>query len=178
MNVNIILDFWFNKLTPAQWWKKDQQIDQTILEQFSLVHHQAISGELSDWRKTAHGCLAEIIILDQFSRNMFRDTPQSFAYDGMALILSQEAIRQSFDQQLSMSERSFMYMPFMHSESLRIHEQALLLFSEPGLEHTLEFEKQHVDIVRRFGRYPHRNKVLNRTSTQPEEQFLTQHAGF
>ncbi|MCH9757155.1 MAG: DUF924 domain-containing protein [Gammaproteobacteria bacterium] len=178
MNAEAILDFWFNQLTPAQWWKKDTELDQWIISQFSSIHHKAALGELSNWRKTPEGCLAEVIILDQFSRNMFRNTPKSFAFDGMALILSQEAIRQAFDQKLSIMERSFLYMPFMHSESLHIHQQALHLFSEPGLEQTLSFEKQHFEIIERFGRYPHRNDILERTSTKTEKDFLTQHTGF
>lgn len=178
MNFEVILNFWFNQLAREQWFKKDLKLDQLIIDKFSLVHHQAISGELSAWRKTARGCLAEVIVLDQFSRNMFRGTPKSFCYDGMALILSQEAIDKAFDQTLSISERSFIYMPFMHSESLQIHQQALLLFSERDFAHTLEFEKKHFDIVERFGRYPHRNKILGRSSTVLEEQFLMQHEGF
>ena len=178
MNFEVILNFWFNQLTPEQWWKKDLKTDQFIIDNFSLIHHQAISGELSCWRKTARGCLAEVIVLDQFSRNMFRGTPKSFVYDGMALILSQEAIHKRLDLKLSISERSFLYMPFMHSESLQIHQQALLLFSEPDFGHTLTFEKQHFDIVKQFGRYPHRNEILGRSSTALEEQFLMQHEGF
>ncbi len=178
MDVEIVLNFWFDQLTPAQWWKKDAKLDQRITEQFTQIHQQARLGALSDWRKTPEGCLAEIIILDQFSRNMFRNMPESFAYDGMALILSQEAVRRGFDLQLSVVERSFLYMPFMHSESLHIHQQALLLFAEPGLEQTLDFEKQHFDIIKRFGRYPHRNTILKRISTEEEKIFLKQHAGF
>ncbi|MDF1646955.1 MAG: DUF924 domain-containing protein [Legionellaceae bacterium] len=178
MKADNILDFWFNQLTPEQWWKKDIELDQLITSQFSLIHHQAVQGELSTWRETAEGSLAEVIILDQFSRNMFRNIPKSFAYDGMALVLSQEAVRQKLEQQLSVLERSFLYMPFMHSESLHIHQQALHLFSEPGLEQTLAFEKQHFEIIKRFGRYPHRNDILQRVSTEEEKHFLTEHTGF
>jgi len=178
MLAETILAFWFDQLTPAQWWMKDAELDRLITQQFASIHHQAISGELFGWCETARGCLAEVIVLDQFSRNMFRDTPQSFAFDDLALLLAQEAIRRSFDQLLSISERSFLYMPFMHSESLEIHQQALLLFAAPGLEQTLDFEKQHFDIIERFGRYPHRNAILERTSTDEEKEFLKQHTGF
>jgi uncharacterized protein (DUF924 family) len=178
MHFETVLKFWFNQLTPAQWWKKDIALDQLIISKFSFTHQQAVAGELSSWRKTALGRLAEIIVLDQFSRNMFRGTPQSFMYDGMALILAQESISQGFDQELSTVEQSFLYMPFMHSESLQIHQEALLLFSEPGLVDSLDFEKQHFEIIKRFGRYPHRNKILGRSSTALEKQFLTEHSGF
>ncbi|MDF1758047.1 MAG: DUF924 domain-containing protein [Legionellaceae bacterium] len=178
MDYNEILNFWFKELAPEQWWEKNDSVDLDIRNRFSIIHERAVLGELSKWRETASGSLAEIIVIDQFSRNMFRGISKSFAYDGMAIILSQEAIRKSFDKQLSLSERPFLYMPFMHSESFQIHEQALELFATPGLEQSLEFEKQHFNIVKQFGRYPHRNKILNRNSTKLEELFLTQHSGF
>ncbi len=120
------------------------------------------------------GALAEIIILDQFSRNMFRDTPKSFTQDPQALALAQHAIEKQFDQQLSLSECSFLYMPFMHSESILIHQQALNLFSKPGLESGLDFENQHLAIIERFGRYPHRNEILGRQSTDEEIAFVNE----
>ena len=173
-----VLNFWFNQLTPAQWFAKDFALDQLIIQEFAAIHEQARQGELFDWRQTAAGSLAEIIILDQFSRNMFRGTAQSFAYDGMALILSEEAIRHGHDHALSMTERAFLYMPFMHSESLAIHAQALKLFAVPGLEENLKFEAQHMEIIQQFGRYPHRNVILARESTAAEKDFLKTHTGF
>lgn len=177
MNAQTVLDYWFS-LSPAQWWMKDSKLDQDIQSRFASIHHHAISGELSQWRDTAEGCLAEVIILDQFSRNIFRNSPLSFAYDGMALVLAQEAIRRSFDKQLTTIQLPFLYLPFMHSESLLIHKHALQLFAEPGLESNLDFEKKHLDIIKRFGRYPHRNKVLGRESTQEELIFLKDNPGF
>ncbi|KTD61160.1 DUF924 family protein [Legionella spiritensis] len=178
MTIKTILDFWFHQLTPEQWWKKDAAIDRAIRNQFASIHHQTRLGELSAWRETAGGCLAEVIVLDQFSRNMFRDSPQAFACDGMALVLAQEAIRRGLNKSLPPEQRAFLYLPFMHSESLKIHQQALQLFSEPGLETNLAFEKQHADIIARFGRYPHRNAVLGRVSSEEEKAFLLQHPGF
>jgi uncharacterized protein (DUF924 family) len=178
MNAETILNFWFNDLTPEQWWKKDPDLDCMITSRFTSIHHKACLGELADWRHTASGCLAEIIILDQFSRNIFRNKPQSFAYDGMALILAQEAVRRGIPAQLSIAQKMFMYLPFMHSESMAIHHQALKLFSEPGLEYNLDFEKQHASIIERFGRYPHRNLILGRQSSEEEKLFLLEHPGF
>jgi uncharacterized protein (DUF924 family) len=178
VDVESILDFWFNYLISAQWWKKDPDLDQVIRSRFASIHHQATLGELSDWRNTVEGCLAEVIILDQFSRNIFRDKPQSFAYDGMALVLAQEAIRRALHQQLPPSQRTFLYHPFMHSESLTVHHQAFQLFAEPGLEHSLIFEKKHAEIIKRFGRYPHRNAILGRHSSKEEQLFLRKHPGF
>ncbi|EAO7613966.1 DUF924 domain-containing protein, partial [Salmonella enterica] len=126
------------------------------------------------WRKTAEGRLAEIIVLDQFSRNLFRDSPQAFAQDSLALALAQEAISLNLDQQLSPEQRAFLYMPFMHSESKLIHEFALKLFQRLGNPTNLEFEKKHKVIIDRFGRYPHRNQILGRESTDEELTFLTQ----
>ena len=130
--------------------------------------------ELYEWRKSAKGRLAEIIVLDQFSRNMFRGTAQAFAYDSLALALSQEAVAIEADKLLNPTERSFLYMPFMHSESLAIHERAIELYRAEGLEFNLEFEIKHKVIIDRFGRYPHRNKILGRASTKEEIRFLQQ----
>ncbi|RMH18945.1 MAG: DUF924 domain-containing protein, partial [Gammaproteobacteria bacterium] len=118
------------------------------------------------------GRLAEIIVLDQFSRNLYREDPRAFAQDALALALSQEAIAQEADQALSASQKAFLYMPFMHSESAIIHEMALKLFDQPGLEGNLDFEIQHKTIIDQFGRYPHRNAILGRSSTEAEQKFL------
>lgn len=167
-----ILNFWFNELSPAQWWAKDENLDAEIKHRFSAIHAQAARCELFDWRIAAKGRLAEIIILDQFSRNIFRDTPQAFANDSLALALAQEALTVDVDKALSPTERSFLYLPFMHSESAEIHKVAVILYSSPGLEDHLDFELQHQSIITRFGRYPHRNKILGRESTPEEIEFL------
>lgn len=169
-----ILGFWFEELKPAMWWKQDERLDQLIRQRFGALHRQAASGELWQWRTTPEGRLAEIILLDQFSRNIHRGQPDAFVHDGMALALAQEAIAAGADMALPVIQRSFIYMPFMHSESLLIHEQAIVLFGTPGMEGSLDFERQHRDILRRFGRYPHRNQILGRASTEEERVFLTQ----
>ncbi|MEL0168860.1 MAG: DUF924 family protein [Pseudomonadaceae bacterium] len=167
-----VLAFWFSELQPAQWWKKDPELDGLIRSRFGDVHERAGRGELMNWRGTALGRLAEIIVLDQFSRNIWRDTPRAFASDGMALVLAQEAVAEGVDQLLPSKWRAFLYMPFMHSESLRMHEQAMKLFSAPGLEDNLRFEQRHMEIIERFGRYPHRNAILGRPSSAEELAFL------
>jgi len=172
MNSQSIIHFWFTELTPKDWWKKDDALDQSIKEQFGDIHHSASTLELQHWRTSAKGRLAEIIILDQFSRNIYRDTPAAFASDNTALALAQEAVSLGADQKLSAVEKSFLYLPYMHSESLVIHEAAIVLFSQDGLEHNLEFEHKHQQIIARFGRYPHRNKILERESTEEEIEFL------
>lgn len=169
-----IITFWFEEIQPAQWWKKDGAFDQQINERFAPLYRQAEAGELYSWRDEPLGRLAEVIILDQFSRNMFRGEAQSFAMDGMALALSQEAIRCGADKALKPVERSFLYMPFMHSESLLIHQQSTALFNDVGIEGNISSARQHRDIIERFGRYPHRNQILWRDSTQEEMEFLEQ----
>ncbi|HEY7886345.1 MAG TPA: DUF924 family protein [Cellvibrionaceae bacterium] len=169
-----VLNFWFKELTPEQWFKKDATLDKQITERFSGLLLQASQCELFSWRDEPKGRLAEIIVLDQFSRNIFRDTSAAFATDPLALALAQEAVTRKADQALTTSERSFLYMPYMHSESAAIHALAMQLFNQPGLENNLEFERKHKDIIDRFGRYPHRNTLVGRTSTDEELAFLQQ----
>lgn len=169
-----VLDFWFDELTPRDWFNGGEEVDQRINERFSELHRAAVQGELYQWRENALGRLAEIIVLDQFSRNIERNTPQAFSSDPMALVLAQEAVAGGYDHQLNEQQKSFLYMPYMHSESLLIHEKAVELFSQTGLEHNLDFELKHKVIIEQFGRYPHRNEILGRVSTPQELAFLQQ----
>jgi len=172
-----ILNFWFHEIQPSQWWSSDYDFDQKIRDRFSEVHAKASRCELYEWRKVAEGRLAEIIILDQFSRNIFRDLPFSYAYDPLALALAQTAISVGADRELSTPEqRSFLYIPFMHSESLENHKIALDLYEKNGIKENLEAEKAHKKIIEMFGRYPYRNTVLGRASTKEEFVFLKQQA--
>lgn len=167
-----IINFWFTEISPKQWWQKDRDFDQLIAERFGEVHHRASMGEFYPWRAAALGRLAEIIVLDQFSRNIYRDSPRAFAQDAMALALAQEAITAGADQEFEAKQKIFLYMPYMHSESLLIHEQAVKLFQVDGLEDNYRFELKHKAIIERFGRYPHRNDLLGRGSTDEEIAFL------
>ena len=169
-----ILKFWFEELSPKQQFAKSDSLDEQMHARFRNIHGQASRCELYSWRISARGRLAEIIVLDQFSRNIYRDQALSFAADPLALALAQEAIAHGSDQELEVRERTFLYMPFMHSESLIIHDRALELFKVPGLEDNFEFEKKHQAIIKRFGRFPHRNAILGRTSTAEEIDFLKQ----
>jgi uncharacterized protein (DUF924 family) len=167
-----VLKFWFEETKPAQWWQKDEAFDLEIATRFGAVHMQAVRCELYPWRSDPRGRLAEIIVLDQFSRNMFRGQAQSFAHDALALALAQEAVAAGAHASLNPVERSFLYMPYMHSESLLIHEQAVALFRDNNTPGSYEYELKHKAIIERFGRYPHRNAVLGRTSTPQELLFL------
>ncbi|MNL11014.1 hypothetical protein D3C87_1318320 [compost metagenome] len=174
-----ILQFWFEEIDSKCWFSKNEEFDQSLHARFGKLYHQTIQCELYQWRATAEGRLAEIIILDQFSRNMFRDKPASFAQDSLALALAQEAVAKGEDQKLPPERRCFMYMPYMHSESALIHKEAVRLFSQKGLEFNMDYELQHKSIIDRFGRYPHRNKILGRESTREEVDFLkTEGSGF
>ena len=172
MHYKAIIDFWFNEIEPKYWWKKDREFDRLIADRFLEIHNAATKCELYVWRVRPLGRLAEVIVLDQFSRNIYRGTPLSFAHDPLALVLAQEAVTAKTNESLNPDQKAFLYMPFVHSESPVIHELAMELFKEPGLESNLKFEIQHKAIIDRFGRYPHRNEVLGRQSTEEEISFL------
>ncbi|MBU0826723.1 MAG: DUF924 domain-containing protein [Gammaproteobacteria bacterium] len=174
MQAEDILHFWFEELSPAQHFAQEDAIDAMIRVRFGTTWQAAQRCELWSWRATPQGRLAEILVLDQFSRNIHRGSPLAFTQDAQALALAQELVAGQHDGALAPAQRAFAYMPYMHSESAAVHEQALVLFDQPGLENNLKFEVQHRDIIARFGRYPHRNAVLGRTSTAQELAFLEQ----
>lgn len=174
VNYQDVLNFWFDPENKPYWFAKNKDFDQGLHDKFYQTWKKACEGLLYDWRQTIRGRLAEIIVLDQFSRNLCRGRACAFSQDKMALILSQEAIKQREFQGLSESERQFMIMPFMHSESKEIHEKSIVLFEELGHKESIDFAYKHKEIIDRFGRYPHRNKDLGRESTEEEEEFLKQ----
>ncbi len=169
-----VIDFWFSELNQNQWFAKNPDLDEMISLRFGDLVEKARTGELFEWRAKPEGRLAEVILIDQFSRNIFRDAPESFSADTVSLVLAQESVSQGLDQQLPTEMRAFLYMPYMHSESKTIHAIAVGLFNQPGLEKNLAFEYQHKAIIDRFGRYPHRNEILGRQSTTEEIAFLEQ----
>ncbi|MGA8009495.1 MAG: DUF924 family protein [Thiomonas sp.] len=171
---NDVLRFWFEEIKPAQWFEVDPAFDVLIRSRFGALHAQANRCELYAWRAQIEGRLAEIIVLDQFSRNMHRGTPGAFASDPLALALAQEAVARGADQALPPERRTFLYMPYMHSESPTIHGIAEQLFKANGQPRNHDFELRHKAIVDRFGRYPHRNAILGRESTAEEIDFLKQ----
>src|ERR1043165_1644437 len=139
-NYQDVLKFWFQELDPKMHFTKSDELDQKIRDRFLQTYNNIVSGKTTEWRKSAEGRLAEIIVLDQFSRNMFRDSAKAFAADDLALKLAQEAVAKGDDQKLSVEQRSFIYMPYMHSEDAKVHERAVVLFSQKGLENNLKFE--------------------------------------
>ena len=168
-----VLNFWFNEIKSYQWWKKDKQFDHLIRERFLGVHDKAISGELAKWRNSFRGRLAEIIILDQFSRNIYRNTPLAYKNDKYTLILSQNAIKNGIEKKINDEELLFIYMPFMHSESISKQIVSVDLFKKLGLKKNIKSALRHYDVIQKFGRFPHRNIILNRKSTVEEKEFLS-----
>lgn len=169
-----VLAFWFEEIDPKSWWVADADFDRLIGDRFLGILEQAARGELYAWRQEPQGRLAEIIVLDQFSRNVYRNTARAFAQDPMALVLAQEAVAADAHRDLLPVERGFLFLPYMHSESRLIHEVAERLYREFALPGNHEFELKHKAIIDRFGRYPHRNEILGRSSSVEEAEFLKQ----
>lgn len=171
--VNDVLTFWFN-LKPEAWFEKSPALDRECATRFGDVHAKvsALSPEAAT--ATARQALAVVIVLDQFSRNMFRDTPNAFAFDERARAVADQALALGFDAGLSTDERLFLYLPFEHSESLTDQDRSVDLFSALGSDQYLDYAIAHRDIIRRFGRFPHRNAILGRPSTAQETNFLKQ----
>lgn len=178
MSPQNVLDFWFKEAGPEKWFSKDANFDALARTRFLNVYHAAMRGETASWRDTPRGRLAEILVLDQFPRNMFRGSGDSFAGDARALSLAQEAVALGEDKHLSSSEKRFLYMPYMHSESRAVHKQAFWLFLKLGDWTTLKYEWKHKRIIDRFGRYPYRNELLGRESTSEEIEWLKTNKGF
>ncbi|MDR3476347.1 MAG: DUF924 domain-containing protein [Devosia sp.] len=169
-----VLDFWFGTCSPEDWWRSSPELDRIIAERFGETHRRLALGEGFSWRASPEGRLAEIIVLDQFSRQLYRGDPRAFAQDGMALALAQEAVAVGCDRAVPEDRRLFLYMPFMHSESLLVHEAALPLFVALGGDNALKSANEHLEVLRRFGRYPKRNAALGRVSTPEELAYLAE----
>ena len=178
-----ILDFWFGREGEEgygefreAWFAKDPEFDREIRNRFETVYKEAASGELDSWKEEAQSCLALIIVLDQFPRNMFRGDARMYATDEKALEAARYAVEHAFDRELPLFQRGFVYMPFMHSENLEDQRLSVELFrglaGEPGTTDATPFAVRHMEIVERFGRFPHRNEILGRQTTPEEAEFL------
>ena len=167
-----VLDFWFGEATPEQWFKQDDGFDATIRERFAALFARAAAGELADWRGTARGCLALVIVLDQFPRKLFRGGARSFATDAPARAVLSHALEKGFDDGFPFREKQFLYMPLMHSEDSGEQAQSVALYTALGDEEVLDFARRHKDIIDRFDRFPHRNELLGRKTTPEESEFL------
>ena len=173
-----IVDFWFSDEVRTLWFNSTPEFDRSLTERYADTLEQAARGELDHWMQTAQGCLALVIILDQFPLNMFRGSAQSFATEARSRDVARHAIEQGLDKELEADQRAFLYMPFMHSESLADQELALELFDQPGLEGNYRFARHHHGIIERFGRFPHRNEALGRSSSEAEIEYLNSKEAF
>jgi len=185
-----VLAFWFGEPGSSEcemyrelWFRKSEAVDREIAERFSPLIERALRGELADWSQHPEAALAQIVLLDQFTRNVFRDTPRAFAGDARALAAATAMVGQRFDEALPALHRSFVYMPFEHAEGLGAQDEAVRLFSRliastptasPELRSMLEYAEKHRAVIQRFGRFPHRNAILGRHSTPDEIAFLQQ----
>ncbi|MBT9313924.1 DUF924 family protein [Leptothoe spongobia] len=177
-----ILDFWFGSPVGPyrqQWFRKNSEFDDQIKVQFMDVYWAMLASSPEKWLKTSKASLARIIVLDQFARNIFRGTPQSFAADPQALATAEMAIEQGYDAQMLPVERFFLYLPFEHSEQLPHQHRSVeyfesLVLDQPDLAHGLDYARRHRDVIAQFGRFPHRNEILGRQSTEAELAFLKQ----
>ena len=169
-----ILNFWFKECKPEQWFKKNEYFDKMIENRFLIAIENALAGKLGNWEESETGCLALIILLDQFTRNVFRDTPQAFAGDKRALALSQLCCDKDYLTNPDIQRRQFMLMPMMHSENLAVQDAALPLFKKYTSKKDYEYAEKHREIIARFGRFPHRNVILGRKSINEELEFLKQ----
>jgi len=176
-NAKALLDFWFSDSTKAFWFDKKTEFDKELKQRFFLDYEKAFHNNL-DWPDSPHHTLAEIILLDQIPRNIFRNTSQAFASDSLALRKANIALDKGDDTAMTLDERRFLYMPFMHSEVLDDQCKSVQLFKRLGDPLSLDFAVRHKDIIERFSRFPHRNALLNRPSTPQEKAFLSEHTGF
>ena len=166
-----LLDFWFVEHGSKDWYGGKAEFDTKISNRFMLTLKQAERCELFAWRDTPEGRVAEIIVLDQFSRQLYRGSGNAFKNDPLALALAQEAVSQGLDMKLSETQQQFLYMPYMHSESVAIHEEAMGLFRKLN-EDIFKYEEKHFEVIKRFGRFPKRNDALGRTSTPDEIAYI------
>ena len=166
-----VLAFW-RAAGPEQWFKKDTAFDAAIRARFIETYEAAAAGQLSGWEQTAEGALALIVVLDQFPRNMFRDDARTYAADPQARAVAERALERGFDQKVPLSDRQFFYLPFEHSEAMADQERCCALMAATGDAELLKWAQLHADIIRRFGRFPHRNAMLGRATTAEEQAFL------
>ena len=166
-----VLAYW-RALGPERWFAADAAIDAEIRYKFRDLYTAAMAGSLVHWEDDASGALANVIVLDQFPRNMFRDSAAAFAADALARAVAGRAIERGFDREVAEAERPFFYLPYMHSEALADQQRCCELCRAAGDEGTLKYAEHHADIIRRFGRFPHRNAVLGRLTTPEEAAFL------
>ncbi len=173
-----VLDFWFSELTNEDRFGGTPEVDRKITERFEPLFKRLSTAIPAEAMSDARTALATVIVYDQFPRNMYRAKPEAFATDKLAVEVSRNALQKGFQEQVPPEQRAFLYMPFMHSEVMADQERCVDLFKSTGNEEALKFAVEHRDIIARFGRFPHRNKALGRSSTPEEREFLKNHSGY
>lgn len=175
-----IIGFWFEELDPQQWFQSSPEVDEDIRERFMVTYEMARDGLCNNWAIDAEGALALIIVLDQFPRHMFRGDRRSLATDQDALLIAKEAVHKGFDQVLEPVKRGFLYLPFQHSEVLSDQKKSVELFGAMADDNPAGdmYAKRHYVPIEKFGRFPHRNEILGRESSEEEIEFLKTHKGF
>ncbi|WP_455374842.1 DUF924 family protein [Kaarinaea lacus] len=173
-----IIKFWFEEIDRKIWFNSTPEFDDHLRDRFEQVYLAALNNELKDWENSPVGCLALVIVLDQFPLNMYRGKAESFSGEIKSRSVAQWAIEKHFDEQLNSDQKAFLYMPFMHSENPEDQDLSVSLYEKAGLENNLRFARHHRDIVRKYGRFPHRNKILGRKSTQAEIAYLDSDEAF
>ena len=173
-----IIEYWYSDRIKSQWFNSTKELDQEIKDSYESIWKSAIRGEYGHWNEVAEGCLALVIIFDQLPLNMFRGDVKSFSTESMAVKVAKKAIENNFDQVLNRDQISFLYMPLMHSENIDDQNLSVSLFEKAGLTDNLRFAKHHRDIILNYGRFPHRNKILNRQSSDDELDYLNSDNAF
>lgn len=175
-----VLDFWFQETSPSQWFQRSDLFDREISERFYTDYNLASDGVYDGWKNEAEGCLALCLLLDQFPRNMFRGSPMMFMTDEKALLIAKHAVAKGYDMMLAPLQRRFLYLPYEHSESLNDQKTCVKLFENMKDEDPVgyDYAVRHLDVIERFGRFPHRNEVLGRDTTNDEIMYLEQYGGF
>lgn len=178
MNADEVLDFWYSEEVRPRWFRSDNEFDTLIRQRFETAWQQGRDGRLNTWEESARGALALVILFDQFPLNMYRGQALSFSTEAASRKFAERAIARGFDQTLSAVEKAFLYMPYMHSENPADQDRSVALYGAAGLADNLRFAEHHRDIVRRFGRFPHRNAALERQSTPEELEWLASPEAF
>ncbi|WP_078117762.1 DUF924 family protein [Thiosocius teredinicola] len=178
IEANDVIDFWFAPTIRKAWFRSTPEIDQEIRQRFEQIWQAAGQGRCSDWLNDANGCLAFVIVCDQFPLNMYRGTAKSFSTETLAVAASRRAVDTGLDQALPDEHKAFLYMPLMHSERIEHQQRAVELFDAAGLSDNLRFAKHHRELIERFGRFPHRNAILGRRSTPEERAYLQSKEAF
>ncbi len=173
-----LVEFWFSDEVSRYWFNSTPEFDQQLIDNYADLWQQGRNGAFDAWLQTANGCLALVILLDQLPLNMFRGKPDSFASEAQSREVAQRAIDRGFDVDMPNKHKAFLYMPFMHSEDLDDQLKALQLFDQPGLEGNFKFARHHYTIVEEYGRFPHRNAILGRESSEAEIAYLNSKQAF